>query len=98
MILALDAWLIPAIAAASSSYLVSLLWERLRPRTAPTRLQEAFLAVLSFLMGGICALYRVSAYERSLESNTIVMFLTAAVTTFAWLCLRRHFPGLRQGR
>lgn len=94
MILALDIWLLPAIAAGSSSYLVCLLWERVRSRTAPDNLLEIFLTLLSFLMGAVCAAYRHRYYDASLESNVIVMFAVGASTTFLWLLLRRHLPGL----
>jgi hypothetical protein len=94
MILALDIWLLPAIAAGSSSYLVCLIWERVKSRTAPDSLLESFLAVLSFLMGAVCAAYRHRFYASSLENNVIVMFAVGASTTFFWLLLRRHLPGL----
>jgi hypothetical protein len=90
---AIDTWLLPAIAAASSSYLVCLLWERLRPSSAPSGLQEAFLAGLSFMMGGICAYYRYTIFITSLENNLIVMFVVGASTTYFWLLLRKYMPG-----
>jgi hypothetical protein len=89
MIFSLDTWLLPAIAAASSSYLVSLVWERLRNATAPTRLMSAFLAGLSFLMGALCAYQRSAMFSVSLENNVIVMFVVAASTTYVWLRLRK---------
>ena len=95
MIFLLDIWLLPAIAASSSSYLVCLVWERVRKSTAPDVLLEAFLAALSFLMGAICALYRHRFYDSSLEGNVIVMFAVGASTTFFWLLLRRHLPAFR---
>ncbi len=95
MILDLDLWLLPAIAAASSSYLVSLAWERVRPSTAPTRWIEGFLAILSFVMGGICALYRDTRYNSSPEANVIIMFVAGATTTYSWLLLRLA-PGIRK--
>ena len=58
MFLSLDKWLLPAIAAASSSYLVCLGWERFRTTTAPSGLISAFLAGLSFVMGAFSAYYR----------------------------------------
>jgi hypothetical protein len=97
MFLFLDVWLIPAIAAGSSSYLVSLLWERLRPMTAPSGLQESFLVILSFLMGCICAFYRDAMYASTLENNTVVMFAAGATATFLWLCLRKYLPVSRGG-
>jgi len=90
MILKLEVWLIPAIAAGSASYLVSLLWERFRPRGALSRSQEAFIALLSFAMGAVGAVYREEVYSRSLENNTIAMFVAGAVATQAWLWLRRR--------
>ncbi len=93
MFLALDTWLLPAIAAGSSSYLVCLLWERFRHNTAPSWLLASFLAVLSFLMGGICAYYRHTLFDPSLENNVIIMFVVGASTTYLWLLLRRYLPG-----
>ncbi len=93
MILSVDIWLLPAIAAGSSSYLVSLAWERVRISTAPNRLLSAFLSGLSFLMGAICAYYRYKVFAPSLENNVIVMFVVGASTTFLWLLLRKYLPG-----
>ena len=93
MILALDIWLLPAIAAGSSSYLVSLLWERLGPQTAPDRPLSARLAALSFLLGAITAGYRHAVYAAGPENNFIAMFVAGASATFFWLLLRRHLPG-----
>ena len=99
MILSLDTWLLPAIAASSSSYLVCLAWERIRTRTAPNGLLAAFLAGLSFLMGAICAYYRHILFAPSLESNVIIMFLVGASTTYVWLLLRKYLPGFpRRGK
>jgi zinc transporter ZupT len=98
MIFALDVWLLPAIAASSSSYLVSLIWERVRPPSAPTPLLSAVLSGLSFLMGGISAYYRYSVFAPSLENNIIIMFTAGAISTFAWLYLRRYLPGVRGSR
>jgi riboflavin transporter FmnP len=98
MILAVDIWLLPAIAAGSSSYLVSLIWEKLRSATAPTGYLAAFLASLSFIMGAICAYYRDSVYSRSHENNIIVMFLVGATTTYIWLLLRKYFVGFPNHR
>ncbi len=93
MILAMDTWLLPAIAASSASYLVCLIWERFRNSTAPSGLLAALLAVLSFLMGAICAYYRHELFTPSLESNVIIMFIVGASTTFFWLLLRKYLPG-----
>jgi len=96
MIFSVDAWLLPAIAASSSSYLVCLAWERIRNRTAPNGLLSGFLAGLSFLMGAICAYYRYKLYGPSLESNVIVMFVVGATTTYFWLLLRKYLPGFQR--
>jgi len=96
MILSLDIWLLPAIAAASSSYLVSLLWEKYRAVTAPTGLVAGFLAALSFVMGGISALFRHEVYFSSPENNVIVMFAVGASTTFVWLRFRKYFIRFRK--
>jgi hypothetical protein len=93
MVLAVDIWLLPAIAAGSSSYLVSLLWERFRAPAAPGGIVAAFLSGLSFIMGAICAYYRATLMARSLENNVIVMFIAGASATFLWLLFRRFFPG-----
>ncbi len=95
MFLSLDIWLLPAIAAASSSYLVSLVWERVRPPTAPNGLVSALLSALSFLMGGISSYYRYSLFEPSLENNVIIMFAAGAITTYVWLAIRRFLPRMR---
>lgn len=96
MLFSLDVWLLPAIAAAASSYLVSLAWERFRSVSAPSGLMSGFLSALSFLMGAICAYYRHAAYGRSLENNVITMFFVGASTTFFWLLLRKQLPGMRR--
>jgi len=99
MIFSVDTWLLPAIAAGSSSYLVCLVWERIRNGSAPNRLLSAFLAGLSFLMGAICAYYRHSLFSSSLENNVIIMFFVGASTTYLWLLLRRYLPGFnRRGK
>lgn len=98
MIFSLDTWLLPAIAASSSSYLVCLLWERIRNSTAPSGPLAAFLAVMSFLMGAISAYCRDTLQTQSLESNVIVMFAAGAVATYGWLLLRRYLPGFDQRR
>jgi len=87
MIFSLETWFLPAIAAASSSYLVSLGWERLSKSTAPSGRTEAFLASLSFIMGAISSYLRSSF---SLENNVIVMFLVGASTTYLWLRFRKY--------
>jgi hypothetical protein len=94
MIFGLDTWLLPAIAASSSSYLVSLIWERVSRATAPTWRTEALLAALSFIMGAISAYYRSANYDPSLQNNVIVMFLVGASTTYLWLRLRKYFLGV----
>jgi hypothetical protein len=95
MIFAVDIWLLPAIAAASSSYLVSLAWERFRFSSAPDGLVAGFLTALSFLMGAICSYIRERQYSAGLESNVIIMFIAGATTTYLWLLFRKHFRGLR---
>jgi hypothetical protein len=91
MIFSVDIWLLPAIAAGSSSYLVSLVWERFRRRTAPTGRMEALLGALSFIMGAISSYYRSTSFGLSLENNIIVMFIVGASTTYLWLLLRKYF-------
>ncbi len=98
MILSLDTWLLPAIAAASSSYLVSLLWERFRNTTAPSGLTAAFLASLSFIMGAVSSYYRYAAFDPSLENNVIVMFAAGASTTYLWLRFRKYFINISSHR
>ena len=96
MIFSMDTWLLPAIAAGSASYLVCLLWERIRNSTAPSGLLSAFLAGLSFVMGAICAYYRHTLFGPNLESNVIIMFFVGASTTYFWLLLRKYFPGFNR--
>jgi hypothetical protein len=96
MIFALDVWLLPAIAAGSSSYLVSLVWERVRQPTAPSGLMAGFLASLSFVMGAISAYYRNIQYDPTPESNIIIMFFAGASTTYLWLLLRQFLPVFRR--
>ena len=86
----MEIWLLPAIAASSSSFLVCLIWERFRQDSAPNGAMEIFLAVLSFLMGGICAHLRHTLFNTSLENDVIVMFVVGASTTFFWLLLRKY--------
>jgi hypothetical protein len=96
MFLSIDTWLLPAIAAGSSSYLVSLAWEKIRYSNSPGGPLAAFLAVLSFLMGGICAYYRQQLIAPTLENNVIVMFVAGATTTYFWLLLRKYLPGFKK--
>jgi hypothetical protein len=98
MIFAVDTWLLPAIAAASSSYLVSLTWERVRRETAPNWRTEALLAALSFIMGAISAYYRSAVFDPSLQNNVIVMFAAGASTTYLWLRFRKYFVVQRSRR
>jgi hypothetical protein len=96
---AIDTWLLPAIAAAASSYLVCILWEKIRQSSAPSGTQEALLAGLSFMMGGICAYYRYTIFATGPENNVIVMFVVGASTTYFWLLLRKYMPGFgKNGR
>ena len=96
MIFAIDVWLLPAIAAGSSSYLVSLLWERFRNATAPSGITAGFLSALSFVMGAISAYFRNAQFSPTLENNVIIMFVAGATTTYGWLLLRQFLPGLKQ--
>jgi hypothetical protein len=93
MFFSIDTWLLPAIAAGSSSYLICLLWERFRQTTAPNGMMAAYLASLSFLMGAICSYYRHITFGTSLENNVIIMFLVGASTTYVWLLLRKFLSG-----
>ena len=95
MIFSFDTWLLPAIASASSSYLVSLGWERFRPATAPNGFVAGFLVVLSFIMGAICAHYRDKLFQPNPESNIITMFMVGASTTYFWLLMRKFLPGAK---
>ena len=92
MFFSMDIWLLPAVASGASSYLVCLIWERYRNRSAPNGLLAAFLVGLSFIMGAVSAYVRQRFYTVSLENNIIVMFIVGASTTFFWLLLRRYFP------
>jgi hypothetical protein len=96
MFLAIDIWLLPAISAGSSSYLVYLVWEKFRSKTSPGGSLAAFLAGMSFLMGGICAYYRHVRLTPTLENNIIVMFVAGASTTFFWLLLQKYLPGFKK--
>jgi hypothetical protein len=91
MIFSLHIWLLPAIAAGSSSFLVCLAWEQFRNQTAPSGKMEALLSTLSFIMGAISAYYRSSVLDAGLENNVIVMFIVGASTTYLWLRLRKYF-------
>ena len=93
MILAVDIWFLPAVAAGSASYLVSLGWERWSRDTAPSPLTEAFLASLSFVMGALSGWYRGTILRAGPENNVIVMFIAGATTTYLWLLFRRYMPG-----
>ena len=95
MILSLEIWVLPAIAAGASSYLVSLGWERFRRATAPTGPIAGFLASLSCMMGGVCSYYRHITSAPSLEGNIIVMFVAGASSTYLWLLLRRYLPAFK---
>jgi hypothetical protein len=98
MIFAVDTWLLPAIAAASSSYLVSLGWERFKSVSAPNWRTEALLAALSFIMGGFSSYYRTTLVDPSLENNIIVMFVVGGSTTYLWLRLRKYFAVYKSRR
>jgi len=98
MIFSIEIWLLPAIAAGSSSYLICILWERFRKNSAPSWLLSVFLAALSFLMGAVYAYYRYLVLTPSLENNVIVMFIAGANATFFWLLLRRYLPSTQRLR
>jgi hypothetical protein len=95
MFLSIDTWLLPAISAGASSYLVCLVWEKIRYHSSPGGFLAAFLAALSFLMGGISAYYRHLLLAPTLENNVIVMFVAGATATYFYLLLRKYFPGFR---
>ena len=92
MFLNIDIWLLPAITAGASSYLISLAWEHFKYKSAPNGTLAAFLSSLSFIMGGLSAYFRYTLYYVSLENNIIVMFAAGAITTFFWLLLRKYIP------
>lgn len=94
MFFSIDTWLLPAIASGASSYLVCLIWERYKTRSAPNGLLAGFLVGLSFIMGAVSAYVRQRFYTVSLENNIIVMFVVGASTTFFWLLLRRYLPNM----
>ena len=95
MFFSINVWLLPAIASGASSYLVCLVWERYRNRSAPNGVLSGFLFSLSFIMGGISAYVRYRFYATDLENNIIVMFIVGASTTFFWLLLRKYLPAVR---
>lgn len=95
MIFSIDIWFLPAIAAGSASYLVCLLWEHYRHKSAPNGILSGFLVSLSFIMGAISAYIRYRAYTVSIEDNIIVMFIVGASSTFFWLLLRRYMPNIK---
>ena len=94
MFLSIDIWLLPAISAGASSYLISLAWEHFKYKSAPNGIMAAFLSSLSFIMGGLSAQFRYTLYDVSLENNIIVMFTAGAITTFLWLLLRKYIPNM----
>jgi hypothetical protein len=94
MFFSINIWLLPAIAAGASSYLVCLIWERYRNKSAPNGMLAGFLFGLSFIMGGISSYWRYRVYTTSLENNIIVMFTVGASTTFLWLLMRRYLPNM----
>jgi hypothetical protein len=81
-------WLLPAVAAASASYIASLLRQRWCRIHSTNKSAMKFLAALSFLMGAVCAHYRAMVLGRSLENNILVMFFAGGITTLSWLLLR----------
>jgi hypothetical protein len=92
MILSLETWILPAVTAGSSSYLVCLLWERIKHATAPSGRMSSFLSVLSFLMGAIYTYYTRQLFASDLEINIIIMFAAGAISTYLWLLSRKYFP------
>ena len=98
MFLNIDIWVLPAIAAGASSYLVCLIWERLKNKSAPNGTLAGFLFSLSFIMGAVSSYFRHRFYAVSLENNIIVMFIVGASTTFFWLLLRRYIPNVNPDR
>jgi len=94
MIFYINIWMLPAIAAGASSYLVCLIWERYKNKSAPNGALAGFLVSLSILMGAVCSYLRHSIYTVSLENNIIVMFIVGASSTFFWLLLRRYLPNV----
>jgi hypothetical protein len=92
MFFKIDIWLLPAIAAGAASYLICLLWEKIRYKTAPNGILAGFLVSLSFIMGALSSYFRENLYHVSLENNIIVMFSAGASTTFFWLLLRKYIP------
>ena len=87
MFFSIEIWVLPAISAGASSYLVCLLWEHYKYKSAPNGILAGFLVGLSFIMGAVSAYFRDRIYAVSLENNIIVMFIVGASTTFFWLLL-----------
>jgi len=85
----------PAIGAGAASYLVCLLWERIRHKSAPNGVLAGFLVSLSFIMGALSSYFRYIRYRVSLEENIIVMFTAGVITTFLWLLLRKRIQRTR---
>lgn len=95
MILSVDIWLLPALAAGLSSYLVFRGWLHYsRKASASNHLRTELPVILSFLMGAFCAIYRHAVHARSLENNILVMLLVGGITTLAWLWLSKYLPPL----
>ena len=90
MFLKINIWLMPAIGAGAASYLVCLVWEHIRYRSAPNGVLAGFLVSLSFMMGALSSYFRYIQYRVSLEENIIVMFTVGGTTTFLWLLLRKY--------
>ena len=98
MIFSLETWLLPAIAAGSSSYLVSLGWERFRKPSAPTGMMAGFLAALSFIMGAICAYYRHTLLWAQPGKQHHHHVCGGGPTTYLCPAARKYFPGTRLPR
>jgi hypothetical protein len=80
----------PAIGAGAASFLVCLLWEHIRYKSAPNGVLAAFLVSLSFIMGALSSYFRYLQYGVGLEENIIVMFTAGGTTTFFWLLLQKY--------
>lgn len=93
MFLKINIWLMPAIGAGAASYLVCLVWEHIRQKSAPNGVMAGFLVILSFIMGAFSSYFRYIHYRASLEENIIVMFTAGVTTTFFWLLLRKYIQG-----
>ena len=63
----------PAIGAGAASFLVCLLWEHIRYKSAPNGVLAAFLVSLSFIMGALSSYFRYLQYGVGLEENIIVI-------------------------